>query len=82
MIELEQDIRDVEFELSEIDQKIVNKKSVSFNELLNLIDELNYELDNLKDEYNNFKDEVEENYKPISQSEQYGISDRDFIEVF
>lgn len=82
MIELEQDIRDVEFELSEIDQKIVSKKSVSFNELLDLIDNLNYELDNLKDEYNNFKDEVEENYRPISQSEQYGISDRDFIEVF
>lgn len=82
MIELEQDIRDVEFELSEIEQKIVSKKSVSFNELLDLIDNLNYELDNLKDEYNNFKDEVEENYRPISQSEQYGISDRDFIEVF
>lgn len=82
MIELEQDIRDVEFELSEIDQKIVSKKSVSFNELLDLIDNLNHELDNLKDEYNNFKDEVEENYRPISQSEQYGISDRDFIEVF
>lgn len=82
MIEIEQDIRDVEFELSEIDQKIVSKKSVSFNELLDLIDNLNYELDNLKDEYNNFKDEVEENYRPISQSEQYGISDRDFIEVF
>lgn len=81
MIELEQDIRDVEFELSEIDQKIVSKKSVSFNELLDLIDNLNYELDNLKDEYNNFKDEVEENYRQISQSEQYGVSDRDFIEV-
>ena len=78
MISLEEDIRDVKFELSEIDQKIVNKKNASFNDLLDLIDNLNYELDTLKEEYDNFKEDVEENYRAIPVNEQYEISDRDF----
>lgn len=70
MIELDKDIRDVQFQLSEEDQKITTYKTASFNDLLDLLDSKNYEIDQLETEISDLKSDLEENYKPISREEE------------
>ena len=49
------------------------------SELLGIIENLNYEVERVSDKFIEFEQNVHDNYKQISQAEQYGISDRDFI---
>jgi hypothetical protein len=55
------------------------KDIYSWNEILEIIENMESELHSLQEEYDDFKQNVEDNYKPISYAEQVGISDRDFI---
>lgn len=45
----------------------------------NIIEDLLLEIDTLEERYEELEKNLEENYRPIPVSEQYGISDRDFI---
>lgn len=70
MIELEKDIRDVQFELNEEDRKITSYKTASFNDLLDLLDTKNSEIDILKEELEDSEKEKRELYRPISREEE------------
>ena len=59
--------------------EIKKGQDYSWSDLIDLYSDLYDEYENLKDEYDHFKQEVEDNYRPIPVSEQYGISDRDFM---
>lgn len=50
-------------------------------DLLRLIEDLNYEVQHVQEELEDFKDEVEEYYKPRYRDEYdlYGVSPRDFM---
>lgn len=60
-------------------RSLFNKDTITLQELLEKYDELKSDYDNLNEEYENYKQVVKDNYKMISPSEMYGISDRDFI---
>lgn len=47
--------------------------------LIELIEDLLIELDRANEKYEDLEKEIEDNYKPISVAEQYGIRDKDFI---
>ena len=53
----------------------------SWSSLIDLYSDLYYEYERLQEEFEDFKQEVEDNYKPISKAEMYGVTDKDFIEV-
>ena len=55
------------------------KDFYSWDEILEIIENMESELHSLQEEYDDFKQNVEDNYKPISYAEQVGISDRDFL---
>lgn len=62
-----------------------NKDLVSVDDLLNKISELAAEVEKLEDDlkevkrdYKDLEQDLEDNYKPISLKEMYGVSDRDF----
>ena len=52
---------------------------ISIEDLLNTIENLDIEVENLQKMYDELYNNLQNNYKPISQAEQYEISDRDFI---
>lgn len=52
---------------------------IEIEELLGIIENLNYEIERVTDKFIEFENDVRDNYKQISQAEQYGISDKDFI---
>lgn len=54
-------------------------KYIEADELLGMIEDLNYEYNNLQDKFLEFEADVQDNYKRVSQAEQYGISNRDFM---
>lgn len=43
-----------------------------------IIVDLLLEIDRLEEKYKDFEQEVEDNYKPYTKEEMYGVSDRDF----
>lgn len=43
-----------------------------------IIADLLLEIDRLEEKYKDFEQEVEDNYKPYTKEEMYGVSDRDF----
>ena len=47
--------------------------------IVSIFEDLIYEIDRLEEKYEDLEKDLEENYRPIPASEQYGISDRDFI---
>ena len=49
------------------------------DELIGILWDLNDAYDDLEDRYREFEMDVQDNYKQITQAEQYGISDREFI---
>ena len=44
-----------------------------------MIEDLIGEIDKLQEKYDDLEQDMHDNYKPISHSEMYGISDCDFI---
>lgn len=62
-----------------------NKDLVSVEDLLDKISELSSRVEELEDDlkeakrdYKDLEQDLEDNYKPISLKEMYGISDKDF----
>lgn len=56
----------------------INKDIISVEELLGVIEDLYFEKEHLEEELQDLKQDIEDNYKPISPYEMYGISERDF----
>lgn len=56
-----------------------DKDFVDVETLLERFEDTLDELEDVKEQLEDLKQDLEENYRPISQSEQYGVSDRDFI---
>lgn len=52
--------------------KIKEGQYISFDDLLNLYDELVWDYEHLQEEFNDYKNHVEDNYKPIPYKEQIG----------
>ena len=52
---------------------------IPIDNLISVIDNLKHELDYSIERYKKLEQEVEENCKPIPVSEQYDISDKDFL---
>lgn len=69
MINLEEDFH----------RRYFKKDIVTLEEILEKIEELDDEIDYLKEAYQRLEEDIRDNYRPISVSEQVGISDRDFI---
>ena len=61
------------------DSDIDDEDYIEVEDLLRLIEELNYKVEKVKEELEDLQQDLEDNYKPISKAEQYGISDRDFF---
>lgn len=49
--------------------------------ITSIFEDLISEIDRLEEKYNDLEKDIEDNYKRISDSELYDISDRDFIEM-
>ena len=62
-----------------LNQLYKDKDKVPLSEILDLLEDLQTENEKLKEQLEDLNNDLEENYKPIPLSEQYGISDRDFI---
>ena len=56
-----------------------NKDLVSVEELIGLIEDIDDDLEALQEKYDDLEQDLHDNYKPISHSEMYGISDCDFL---
>lgn len=69
---------DLRFE-NEIIRNMFGKDCVSVDDILNKLYDLHWELVGEQEKYEDFKRDVEDNYRPISVSEQLDISDRNFI---
>ena len=52
---------------------------MTLEELLDLCENLYNEVDILTEKIDDLEQDIQENYKPIDKSEQYGINDSDFI---
>ena len=74
-------------EIQKAEKEIGKCKTIKFgddtyievDELLAIIENLNYELEHIQDEFSEFVKNVDDNFKPINKAEQYDISDRDFV---
>lgn len=47
--------------------------------LISIIEDLLGEIEHLEEQIEDIENDIRDNYKPIPLSEQYGISDKDFI---
>lgn len=59
--------------------KYFNKDLISINDLIGVIEDLDSEVDDLKYKIEQMEQDIEDNYKPISKSEQYDVNECDFI---
>lgn len=60
-------------ELGEIIGKYYKQDLISVENLLELIEELDYEINRLNEKIEDMEQDIKENYKPIPLSEQYGV---------
>ena len=74
---------DVDYSLKKDIEKIVNYEIVPFemteNNVISLLEDLVNSYKYLETRLNDLKKDVEDNYKPLTPSELYGVSDKDFI---
>ena len=75
----EQEISDIQIQLDDVWKEKLKQKTMSWNDLLEIIEEKEVDILELKEEMSILRQDIEDNYKPISISEQVGISNRDFI---
>lgn len=59
--------------------KYFDKDLISIDDLVGVIEDLDGEIERLSDEISSLKQDIQDNYKPISKEEMYGISEDDFI---
>lgn len=75
----EQEISDIQIKLDDSWKNKLKQETMSWNDLLEIIDEKESDILELKEEISRLKQDIEDNYRPIPVAEQVGISDRDFI---
>ena len=75
----EQEISDIQIQLDDVWKEKLKQKTMSWNDLLEIIEEKEVDILELKEEMSRLRQDIEDNYKPISISEHVGISNRDFI---
>ena len=64
-------------ELNKWIAKYFKEDLVSIDDILRVLEDLEFELDSLKEEFEDYKQMVEDNYKPISAYSMYGVSKND-----
>ena len=64
-------------ELNKWIAKYFKEDLVSLEDLLRVLEDLEFELDSLKEEFEDYKQMVADNYKPISAYSMYGVSRND-----
>ena len=62
-----------------VEDKAHSDTILTIEELVGLCEDLYYENERLKEKLDVLEEDLQENYIPKSKSEQYGISDSDFI---
>lgn len=65
-------------EITGIDYELLGD-FIPVESLLHAIEDLYCEVESQKEKLEDLENDLKENYRPIPVSEQYGISDRDFI---
>ena len=61
-----------------ITKHLPNKDLISIDDLINAIENLDGEVEEWQNKYEELQNDLQDNYRPISQAEQYDVSDRDF----
>jgi hypothetical protein len=64
-------------ELNKWIAKYFKEDLVSIDDILRVLEDLEFELDSLKEEFEDYKQMVADNYKPISAYSMYGVSKND-----
>lgn len=59
--------------------KAVCDRVLTLEEILDLCEELYNETERLNEKINDLEQDIEDNYIPVSKSEQYDVNDSDFI---
>ena len=59
-------------------ERFPNKDIISLEELISDYEDLISDVERLEEELHDLEQDMEDNYKPISKYEQYGISEHDF----
>ena len=62
-----------------VKDKSFSDQVLTLEELIMICETLYYENESLKEKLNYLEENLKENYTPKNKSEQYGISDSDFI---
>lgn len=74
---------DIDYNLKKEIEKIVNYEIEPFemaeDDVISLLEDLVNSYQYLRTKLNDLKKDVEDNYKPLTSSEMYGVSDKDFI---
>lgn len=74
---------DIDYSLKKDIEKIVNYEIEPFemaeDDVISLLENLVNSYKCLETKLNDLKKDVEDNYKPLTSSELYGVSDKDFI---
>lgn len=74
---------DIDYSLKKDIEKIVNYEIEPFemaeDDVISLLENLVNSYKYLETKLNDLKKDVEDNYKPLTSSEMYGVSDKDFI---
>lgn len=74
---------DIDYSLKKDIEKIVNYEIEPFemaeDDVISLLENLVNSYKYLETKLNDLKKDVEDNYKPLTSSELYGVSDKDFI---
>lgn len=65
-------------DLGKVVEKHFNKDLISIDDLIGLIEELDYHIDRLEEEKEDTKEYYEDNYRPINNYSLYGVSESDF----
>lgn len=71
-------ITGTDYEIKWYDAENINGYIETEN-LISIIEDLIYEIDRLQEELEDIEQDIKDNYKPIPEAEQVGISVRDFI---
>lgn len=67
-----------DFDCLYADKLGIDKDLLTIEDLLGIIEDLYFENERLQEELEDEKRDKEENYKPLSPYELYGISEKDF----
>lgn len=61
-----------------ITRHLPNKDLISIDDLIGAIEDLDSEVNEWEMKYDDLYNDLQDNYKPISQAEQYEVSEGDF----